>query len=94
MSGFAPLLGDKRKSNPANPGVSVYEYTLAMSVRLLIKRALAECSLLGLSGRADRQTPLNLVANDPGSDMWHRSPIVVLRRAPAASPARRVPPAP
>ena len=27
MSGFAPLLGDKRKSNPANPGVSVYEYT-------------------------------------------------------------------
>jgi hypothetical protein len=23
MSGFAPLLGDKRKSNPANPGVSV-----------------------------------------------------------------------
>ena len=27
--------------------------------------ALAECPLLGLSGRAHRQTPLNLVENDP-----------------------------
>ena len=27
MSGFAPLLEDKRTSNLAKPGVSVYEYT-------------------------------------------------------------------
>jgi len=51
---------------------------------LLVLAPLASLSLAGQEH--GRTIPLAV--------MWHRSPIVVLRRAPAASPARREPPAP